>query len=534
MFEKRIAFAILVVTVILSYPLCSQASTDAGNRVFPEAGRMSAENAIRRVEFTSAGMRFVTRSAGQDSISTFEFRLKAVDAGTASVFVSGPPETEPVNQENIVFYNHSGVVLEKYAATEAGVDQFILLQANVFDGLANLEISGEVATTLQWEDSPVKTFGALTLYAGMAPALRYGPVMVIDASGNQARVEIRLEGTRLTLVVPGAWLAGATYPVTIRSTIHNISDPAAKVFVGKGDSAASGGAMISNATTVTSIEDTPVFRAEFHVTMWTILNGSHFNFFEVKLNSNNSTWLYTPTRMQQGYEYTFDLVLDNVQTLSDITMLGLSKFGDSDWYIKAIKLSVNNKLVYSKYFSGQLLALEGNDVHLATSPELRLNEWWRSYTFPGAPALISNWELGDSVESIVGDYLGAELWNGWNPASLHWGYYPVGVFGNRGARQVHFLLDLDYDVYPVSAGFDLEFNCNSGKIFIAIKNLNLSYPVVNSASMTNKLKLQLFLQTSLPAIIQRDLQNVTYTNTFGQAACPVISVDNWGSVSLKN
>src|SRR5262245_35696964 len=71
--------------------------------------------------------------------------------------------------------------------------------------------------------------------------------------------------------------------------------------------------------------------------------------------------------------------------------------------------------------------------------------WWVSVRqritseFPGPPRLISDRELGDRVESILGDYLMQELSKGWTPASLLWGgFYPISVLGPEGARQVHF------------------------------------------------------------------------------------------------
>src|SRR5262245_49280991 len=90
--QKVIAFTILGVLVMFFHIPCSWAmgprasvgsAIDAGNLVVPEADRMAAENEIRRVEFTSAGIKFVSRAAtGPDSIDAFEFRLKTVSVGT--------------------------------------------------------------------------------------------------------------------------------------------------------------------------------------------------------------------------------------------------------------------------------------------------------------------------------------------------------------------------------------------------------------------------------------------------------------------
>src|SRR5262245_61654657 len=137
--QKVIAFTILVLVMFFHIP-CSWAmgpgasagpAIDPGNLVVPKADRMAAENEIRRVEFTSAGIRFVSRAAtGTDSIDAFEYSLKTVARGTATVFVAGRPEAQPINHANVVYYNQSGAVLEKYEATDSGVDQLIILHHN--------------------------------------------------------------------------------------------------------------------------------------------------------------------------------------------------------------------------------------------------------------------------------------------------------------------------------------------------------------------------------------------------------------------
>src|SRR5262245_33849322 len=97
--QKVIVFAILAVLVMFFHTPCSWAigpgalagsAIDAGNLVVPGADRMAAENDIRRIEFTSAGIRFVSRAAtGPDSVDAFEFRLKTVGVGPAAAFVAG-------------------------------------------------------------------------------------------------------------------------------------------------------------------------------------------------------------------------------------------------------------------------------------------------------------------------------------------------------------------------------------------------------------------------------------------------------------
>src|SRR5688572_502440 len=143
-----------------------RAGDDPANLIFVEAkGRLAAENERRRLQFTSAGMRFIVKAASEpDSQGSFEFRFKRAAVGDSVLVPEGVEGTEPVSQGNEVFYARSGAVLEKYRATERGVEQLIILDRNFATSGGDLEITGEVATTLAWEEAPVRALGALTFY----------------------------------------------------------------------------------------------------------------------------------------------------------------------------------------------------------------------------------------------------------------------------------------------------------------------------------------------------------------------------------
>lgn len=83
----------------------ARAGDDPANLVFAEArGRLAAENEIRRVEFTSAGMKFhVKSSSGPNSQHSFGFRFKTAAIGDSVFVAEGTHGTEPVGQANEVF-----------------------------------------------------------------------------------------------------------------------------------------------------------------------------------------------------------------------------------------------------------------------------------------------------------------------------------------------------------------------------------------------------------------------------------------------
>ena len=518
-----------------------RAGDDPANLIFVEAkGRLAAENERRRLQFTSAGMRFIVKAASEpDSRGSFEFRFKKATVGESVLIAEGSQGTEPVSQGNEVFYARSGAVLEKYRATERGVEQLILLDRNFATSGGDLEITGEVATTLAWEEAPVRALGAITFYSEHGPALNFGPVLVTDASGRQSELETRLEGTRLTLAVDGTWLRGAIYPLAVQSSIQMLATPSRGVF-GEPISLE-----VKDMSGVTSIEDTPVWRAHVRFFTTDVNGGGTDDPVTVSLNSNNSTRLYSSYRddFERGHSYGYDLILNNVTKLGDITKLQISKTGVDEWSIKSFTFYVNGKAVYSADFSGGLWlntnpwSSYDTGTHVVTSSDLRNHSLWRSYIVPAPPIYISGAELMSRIEAIVGDHISDNVlrFSPYVNGSLI--THAVQVSGN-GPRTIRVDVDLKYRqlhksfwiwdwkwvTYEVDVEFDLEFSCSNGKLFLVTKNLDMAYPVVDNASMVNKLLLQMLLQIDLPLKIQSALQTVTYTDDLGQPACPPIRV----------
>jgi hypothetical protein len=291
------------------------------------------------------------------------------------------------------------------------------------------------------------------------------------------------------------------------------------------------------ATTVFSIEDTPVWRVQLHLrTADSSDEAGTLNPVEVKLNDDNSTLLdgESGADFYKGAYHTYDLILDKVGKLRDLQFLYISKRGDDPWYIKSYTLYVNGVAVYDADFYGPGLMLGNNGAHMVWPYALRNHSLWQAYMPPALPRQIPAAELEKRIEAYIGDYLIDRYWYGaWSPSVLTWQDPEAWAWGGSGTKVDMSLYLKTISGRDVHISLDLVFSCNSGKLFLTTKNFYISkYPVVDSVSAANTVNLQMLLQNVVPMKIQSDFQKVTYTNNFGQPSCPVITVDR-GSVFLS-
>ncbi len=112
-------------------------------------------------------------------------------------------------------YRHAGFV-EAYDVREDGVEQTFVFGAPL-PGTGDLIVSGEVATRL----TPALLAGAggraaiAFRDADGVDIVRYGEAFAFDAAGRRTSVATRLTGARVDLVVPAAFVDGATWPLTV-------------------------------------------------------------------------------------------------------------------------------------------------------------------------------------------------------------------------------------------------------------------------------------------------------------------------------
>lgn len=502
--------------------------------VAPAMAQIVDDNEIRRIEFTPYGISFVIKDVTDaDPRGSFQFRYRSAAVGDSVRSFEGTLGMDPVIHGNEVHYSRSGAVLEKFRITERGVEQRIVLDRN-FIGDGNLTITAEVLTTFGWNPEPMESMGVLTFQSGDSPVLSFGPAVVTDAEGRQSEVKLERDGTRLAMVVERTWLQTATYPVEVRSFILALRSPVRMETQKQRSAILTQESTVLPATTLYSKEDTPVWRAQLRIVTSDIPGAGTFNPVEIRLNSENSTWLYTDKYdFIAGDIHTYDLILDKVRLLRDIQLLYISKPGSDPWYIKSYELYVNGIKIYAATFdnSGLMLGVDGSEF--VSSWVLRNHLLWHAYAVPPPPMYFSGAQLESRIAAHIGDYLETELTTKpWTKSLLLWQDPEVFAWGQSKTAVLISLYFQTVSGMQVRSSLDLEFSCGNGKLFVAAKDLTLDYPPLDSYSMVNKLNLQMLLQTVVPAKIQSDLQKVTYTDSLGQPSCPAILLSD-RSVFLK-
>ena len=117
--------------------------------------------------------------------------------------------------------------------------------------------------------------------------------------------------------------------------------------------------------------------------------------------SARATWLDHPRQsLERGGQYRYDLSLDDVFTLADITELGVSKSGTDDLCLRELTLLVNQTPIFVRAFNGGLWLNSANrNAVRVTRAELRTNALWQSY----------DWSLSEWIASTGGSVSAFEL-----------------------------------------------------------------------------------------------------------------------------
>ncbi|MEZ5965626.1 MAG: hypothetical protein R3F56_17460 [Planctomycetota bacterium] len=138
---------------------------------------------------------------------------------TIAIEVGGQPLVAPTgaaghtSAEYRYEYDLRNGVVEAYDVGSDGVEQTFRFERPLGDG--DLVVVGAVDTALRAEAREF-AHGKVVLRDDVGrPVIEYGAAVAYDASGRSTAVDTCVRGDELRLRVPGAWLAGATYPVTI-------------------------------------------------------------------------------------------------------------------------------------------------------------------------------------------------------------------------------------------------------------------------------------------------------------------------------
>jgi hypothetical protein len=144
------------------------------------------------------------------------FRLLEARRGD-SILCTAPPEggNTPQAQErpDQAAFARPGGVTEVYMALDFAVEQQFIL-AQPLPGSGDLVLTGTLSTTLApLRQGPLPGAARFPLAGG--GELTYGPAAARDGAGRETAVGMELGQGYVRLTVPGDWLAGAAYPVTM-------------------------------------------------------------------------------------------------------------------------------------------------------------------------------------------------------------------------------------------------------------------------------------------------------------------------------
>jgi hypothetical protein len=176
-------------------------------------GTWAAEDSYK-VAF-DGGMEFHP-AVGRAEAGPLSWRTVVVEVGGERL-----PDAQPVRRHTDwrFEYDH-GSYLEAYDLRPDGVEQTFVFPKLPAGG--DLLIRGKIETGLRAEPQPER-HGALDFHDAEGRAvLRYGAATVFDARGRSLPMTTRFDGTCIELRVPAAWLAEATFPVTVDPLVQNL------------------------------------------------------------------------------------------------------------------------------------------------------------------------------------------------------------------------------------------------------------------------------------------------------------------------
>ena len=167
------------------------------------------DNSFYEASFTEKGLSFVPLRGEGVKGEEMGFSLKAIHAGDEVLsFTKEGFEVE----ENRITYALSRSVEEVYIAREEGVEQVFYVNAPLSSKQEDLVFTVAVETGLRTKAGPQ---GIGFFDETGKKVASYGTVTVFDARGREMTFLPELTGELIALVVPGAFLKDAAYPVTV-------------------------------------------------------------------------------------------------------------------------------------------------------------------------------------------------------------------------------------------------------------------------------------------------------------------------------
>jgi len=156
------------------------------------------------------------RLAYTDSVSLtplVEYKLESVSCGGHRFAPGSPQSTVRAEGAACVYYGEG--ISESYTALPDGIEQCWVINARPRSS-GDLVISGRFKTRLSVSSS----FDGVKLLDGRGRAVcRYGAVTVIDDRGARCRVIPRIADGRITIRIPGDFVAEAAFPILVDPVI---------------------------------------------------------------------------------------------------------------------------------------------------------------------------------------------------------------------------------------------------------------------------------------------------------------------------
>ncbi len=175
------------------------------NDLKPTDGGVRLTHPRHEVTFTATGVAMAPRRGGP----AWQWELVDVEAGGAPVVAVPATDVAPTLTGRVVVYDRGGMI-EQYVPRAATVEQQFVLPARLdLDG-ADLAIGGRVTSPGAFEAT-----GAGWQWATADGAVTLGDVTVFDANGARLPATLAVSAETTQIVVDGAALESASYPVTV-------------------------------------------------------------------------------------------------------------------------------------------------------------------------------------------------------------------------------------------------------------------------------------------------------------------------------
>ncbi len=342
-----------------------------------------------------------------------------------------------------------------------------------------------------------------------SPPLAPTTLQILKRDANRVDFRFRDRATNETgytvqrrLITSNTWQTVASYPARNTGTYttyfdSNVTGDAGYCYRAVATNADGSAYSSSRCAYTKAATPEPVWRAELRIETANVSHAGTDNSIRVRLNDSSSStlpygnevWLnYSHNDFEQGTDFSYDLSLDSISSLEDITKLQLYKEGTDAICIREIELIVNEESVYFQGFGNTTNTCKWLDNDPGYSPyltvshaQLRGSAMWQSFA-PGMPLVFENDELISRVESMIG--------NAAHGTALQWGELNGSDYVETtwiDPTTLHFDIDMEADLtWPLSPEVDIDFDltvdaaCYGSTVDVTIQTENFTVDADNS------------------------------------------------------